>query len=129
LQKATATIESVDMPTASFNATTLCWVHRLLTEDLNLPEAIRGRFRAVQVWIGGPDSTQETARYLPPPPESIPKLVDEWLLWWREQHSALQAKEKGSDRWTCGASPPFSDHPSLYGCQWPNSEINHGSGG
>lgn len=82
------------MPTASFNATTLCWVHRLLTEDLNLPEAIRGRFRAVQVWIGGPDSTQETARYLPPPPESIPKLVDEWLLWWREQHSALQAKEK-----------------------------------
>jgi fido (protein-threonine AMPylation protein) len=94
LQKVTQAVESLEMPTASFTATTLCWVHRLLTENLNLPEAVRGRFRAVQVWIGGPGSTQETAHYLPPPPESIPKLVDEWLLWWHKKHRALREKEK-----------------------------------
>jgi fido (protein-threonine AMPylation protein) len=94
LQKAAQGVESLEMPTASFTATTLCWVHRLLTENLNLPEAVRGRFRAVQVWIGGPGSTQETAHYLPPAPESIPKLVDEWLLWWHEKHRALREKEK-----------------------------------
>jgi len=94
LQKPTQAVESLEMPTASFTATTLCWVRRLLTENLNLPEAVRGRFRAVQVWIGGPGSTQETAHYLPPPPESIPKLVDEWLLWWHKKHRALREKEK-----------------------------------
>jgi len=88
-------VEAVEMPTASFTASTVCWLHRVLTEDLRLPEAIRGRFRAVQVWIGPPDSTHETARYLPPPPQDVPKLVDEWLHWWHERHLKLRGKEKG----------------------------------
>jgi hypothetical protein len=44
-------IESLEMPTASFTPATLCWLHRLLTDDLQLPEAVRGRFRAVQVSV------------------------------------------------------------------------------
>jgi Fic family protein len=63
------------MPTASFSAATLHWLHRLLTEDPSLPKAVRGRFRGVQVWIGSADSS----RYVPPPPEAVPWLVDEWL--------------------------------------------------
>jgi Fic family protein len=72
----------------------LCWLHRLLTEDLALPEAVRGRFRGVQVWIGSADSSRETARYVPPPPEAVPRLVDEWLQWWHEQHWALRGQPK-----------------------------------
>ena len=94
LQKRNPQIESVEMPTASFSAATLCWLHRLLTEDLSLPEAVRGRFRGVQVWVGSAESTQETARYVPPPPELVPKLVDEWLAWWHERHHALKGKNK-----------------------------------
>ena len=94
LQQARPSLESVEMPTASFSAATLCWLHRLLTEDLTLPEAVRGRFRGVQVWIGSADSTRETARYVPPPPESIPRLIDEWLEWWHERHRTLQGQPK-----------------------------------
>lgn len=94
LQKGSPQIESVEMPTASFSAATVCWLHRLLTEDLTLPEAVRGRFRGVQVWIGSAGSTQETAVYVPPPPEQVPKLVDEWLAWWHERHRSLRDKKK-----------------------------------
>jgi len=94
LQKAVP-LDAVEMPTASFNASTVCWLHRVLTEDLRLPEAVRGRFRAVQVWIGSPTSTREMARYVPPPPQDVPKLVDEWLNWWHQQHRELRGKEKG----------------------------------
>lgn len=94
LQKGSPRIESVGMPTASFNAATVCWLQRLLTEDLRLPEAVRGRFRGVQVWIGSSESTKETARYVPPPPELVPKLVDEWLAWWHERHRGLRGKSK-----------------------------------
>jgi fido (protein-threonine AMPylation protein) len=94
LQQTSPPVESVEMPTASFSAATVCWLHRLLTEELALPEAVRGRFRGVQVWIGSADSSRETARYVPPPPEAVPRLVDEWLQWWHEQHRALRGQPK-----------------------------------
>lgn len=28
------------------------------------------------------------------PPESVPRLVDEWLEWWHERHRALQGQPK-----------------------------------
>lgn len=87
-------LESIEMPTASFSAATVCWLHRLVTEGLALPEAVRGRFRGVQVWIGSADSIRESAHYVPPPPEAVPRLVDEWLQWWHEQHRALRGQPK-----------------------------------
>lgn len=93
LQNKSPQLESVEMPTASFSASTLCWLQRLLTQDLGLPEAVRGRFRGVQVWIGSSESTKETACYVPPP-EVVPKLVDEWLVWWHERHRSLRGKSK-----------------------------------
>jgi Fic family protein len=32
---------------------------------------------------------------MPPPPQDVPKLVDEWLHWWHERHLELRGKEKG----------------------------------
>jgi len=94
LQQTRPPFESVEMPTASFSASTVCWLHRLVTEDLALPEAVRGRFRGVQVWIGSADSSRETARYVPPPPEAVPGLIDEWLEWWHEHHRTLRGQHK-----------------------------------
>ena len=94
LQPTAPPVESIEMPTASFSAAAVCWLHRLVTEDLALPEAVRGRFRGVQVWIGSADSNRETARYVPPPPEAVPRLVDEWLQWWHEEHRNLRGQPK-----------------------------------
>ena len=95
LQHLTVAAKTFEMPTASLTGASLCWLHRLITEDLRLTEVVRGRFRAVQVWIGPPNSTEETAYYLPPPPQDVPRLVDEYLLWWHRRHSELRGKEKG----------------------------------
>jgi Fic family protein len=52
-------------------------------------------FAHLQVSIGSPDSTHQTARYSPPPPQDVPKLVDEWLDWWHQRHRELRGQEKG----------------------------------
>jgi Fic/DOC family len=31
---------------------------------------------------------------VPPPPESVPRLVDEWPEWWHERHCALRGQPK-----------------------------------
>ncbi len=90
----TATIESVEMPTASFTSATVCWIQRLLTEDMQISEAIRGRFRATQVWIGPAGSTPDTARHIPPSPEEGPLMLDQLLAWWHERHGQLVGAAK-----------------------------------
>jgi hypothetical protein len=94
LQQIRPSVESVEMPTASFSAATVCWVHRLVTEDLALPEAVRCRFRGVQVWIGSAESSRETARYVPPPPEAFRGSSMSGWSWWHEQHLALRGQPK-----------------------------------
>lgn len=41
---------------------------------------------------------RETASYVPPPElvpkQLVPKLVDEWLGWWHEQHRVLRGKNR-----------------------------------
>jgi hypothetical protein len=58
--------ESLEMPTASLTVSTLCGLHRIVTEGLGYPESVRGRLRAVQVWIGRSGSSLQTADYVPP---------------------------------------------------------------
>lgn len=82
--------ESIEMPTASLSLSTLCWLHRVITEDSGLPEAVRGRLRSVSVWIGPAGSSVETATYVPPPPEELVSLTNSWIAWWKEQHTSLK---------------------------------------
>lgn len=89
-----AFVPSLDFPTVSMSASTLCWLHRVLTEELGVVEAVRGRFRAVQVWIGLAGSTIDDATYHPPCPEDVPHLVDNLLDWWRAKHSQLRNADK-----------------------------------
>ncbi|UVL00521.1 Fic family protein [Pseudomonas sp. B21-048] len=86
--------ENPEMPTASLSLTTLCWLHRVITEDSRLPEAVRGRLRSVNVWVGPAGSTPETATYVPPVPEQLVDLTNSWIVRWQEQHSRLQASQK-----------------------------------
>lgn len=86
--------ESIEMPTASLSLTTLCWLHRVITEDDGLPEAIRGRLRSVNVWIGPVGSSLETATYIPPAPEELVTLTNSWIEWWIGQHKRLQSSSK-----------------------------------
>jgi fido (protein-threonine AMPylation protein) len=89
LSVTTTTADAVEMPTASFTAATVCWIHRLLTEGTTLSEAARGRFRATQSWVGRAGSTLETASYVPPPPQDIPLLLEKLLTRWHERHGQL----------------------------------------
>jgi fido (protein-threonine AMPylation protein) len=86
--------ESIEMPTASLSLTTLCWLHRVITEDSRLPEAVRGRLRSVNVWIGPAGSSLETATYVPPSPEELISLTNSWIEWWKGQHASLQSRSK-----------------------------------
>jgi len=55
------------------------------------------KFRNVQTWIGAPGCNPEDASFTPPPPEDVPELINELLVWWREKymdvvHSSRTAK-------------------------------------
>lgn len=43
-------------------------------------------FRKVQVWIGLPGCSLETADFVPPPPNELPRRVNELLKWWRSEY-------------------------------------------
>lgn len=94
MNSARALPESIEMPTASLSLTTLCWLHRVITEDSTLPEAVRGRLRSIRVWIGRAGSTLETATYVPPAPEELVSLTNSWIEWWKEQHQRLRSLSK-----------------------------------
>ncbi len=88
-------IENFDMPTATVSISAVCWLHRVVTEGTNLPEAVRGRFRAVNVWIGPQASTAEAATFVPIPFDQVPGRLKELLDWWRDRHAQLLSAERG----------------------------------
>jgi len=87
LQSAAA--ENIEMPSCLISLATVSWLHRVVTEADGLPEATRGRLRGVQVWIGPPGSTTQTATYMPLPPEQVVEQVQLLFKWWRDAHSNL----------------------------------------
>lgn len=82
--------EAIETPTIELSLATLCWIHRIMSEDDRSPEALRGRFRAIEVWIGDYGSSPETAKYIPPPAEDVVRLTTELLSWWRVRHRHLR---------------------------------------
>jgi len=86
--------ESIELPTASISVATLCWLHRILTEGQGLPEAVRGRLRGVQVWIGKQGGDVKDAKYVPPAPDRVVLLLKQYVDWWRQEHPQLRGKSK-----------------------------------
>jgi hypothetical protein len=81
--------DNIEMPSSAITLATVSWLHRIVTEHDGLPEATRGRLRAVQVWVGPPGSSQEAASFMPVPPEQVVARVRDLLDWWRGVHSHL----------------------------------------
>lgn len=83
-------VDDLELPTSQVSLSTLCWLHRVLTEGTGLPEATRGRLRSIQVWIGPAGSKPENASFTPVPSVEVPGRMHSLLNWWREQHSRLR---------------------------------------
>jgi fido (protein-threonine AMPylation protein) len=92
----TRPVDRIEMPTSSLSASMLCWIHRVLTEGDGQSEAVRGRFRAVQTWIGPAGATTQTASFVPPPPEQIPGRISVFLDWWRAEYPDLIDADRDS---------------------------------
>ena len=86
--------EQIELPTSSLSMTMLCWIHRIVTENIGIPESVRGRFRATEVWIGPAGSTPDDASFIPPPPEKIEPLTADLLEWWHQRHAELLGAQK-----------------------------------
>jgi hypothetical protein len=83
----------IEMPTATLSLGTICWVHRMVTENMQTPESSRGRFRSVQVIIAANGEPKEVS-HMPPSPENVVKLMREYVKWWTDLYPNLQLAEK-----------------------------------
>lgn len=59
-------------------------LHRLLLDDVRGNERNPGEFRRIQVVIGRPGATAETARFVPPPPALVPGLLEDFMKWLKD---------------------------------------------
>ncbi len=53
-------------------------VHRVLLSGVRGQEKRPGEFRTLQVWIGAPGSSISNARFVPPPPDILRDLFQDW---------------------------------------------------
>ena len=61
-----------------FNLNLLLRLHEILLDSVRGLHKARGRFRTIQNWIGSTGSTIDTADFVPPAPETLPELLDNW---------------------------------------------------
>lgn len=85
----------IEMPTATLSVGTICWVHRMVTENMQTPETARGRFRSVQVVVATNGDPKDPV-YTPPSPEDVVKLMREYVKWWTDLYPNLQLAEKSA---------------------------------
>ena len=55
--------------------------HRILMADDPTDQRYAGQLRTVQNWIGGSDWSPRNAVHVPPPPELVPELIDDLLVY------------------------------------------------
>lgn len=74
------------LTSGTISADSVSRAHRLLLGH-DLSEAhFAGRHRPMQNWIGGSDHSPRGALYVPPPPESVPPLMDDLLAFARREN-------------------------------------------
>lgn len=87
-------VPSVTFATSALNLQLLCWIHRMATDEGGVPEAARGRLRAVSVWLAKPGSAHASANSHPPESDRIVGQLDELFKWWTTQYPELQRGSK-----------------------------------
>ena len=53
-------------------------LHRILMKGVRGDSAAPGDFRRTQNWIGPRGATPQNARFIPPPPNEVPRCLDAW---------------------------------------------------
>lgn len=61
-----------------FNLNLLLQLHSTLLDSVRGRDKGRGRFRTVQNWIAPPNTPIDQAAFVPPPPDAVPALLDNW---------------------------------------------------
>jgi Fic family protein len=61
-----------------FNLNLLLKLHSMLLDSVRGRDKGRGRFRTIQNWIGPAGTPMEQAAFIPPPPQALPGLLDNW---------------------------------------------------
>ena len=75
--------------TYSLSLDLLCTFHSAICyEHIASPEI--GKFRTVKVWIGDTNSTEESAKFIPPNPEDVQNLIKELLKDWQNNYQELK---------------------------------------
>ena len=64
-------------PNAPIRLSAITSAHAALMHDDPLESAAAGDLRTVQNWIGGSDFSPRGALYIPPPPETVPRYMDD----------------------------------------------------
>lgn len=67
-----------ELKTRPFNLNLLLKLHSTLLNSVRGRDKGRGRFRTIQNWIGPLETPIEKAVFVPPPPEALPALLDNW---------------------------------------------------
>lgn len=67
-----------ELKTRPFNLNLLLKLHSILLDSVRGRDKGRGRFRTIQNWIGPAGTPMEQAAFIPPPPEALPGLLDNW---------------------------------------------------
>lgn len=66
-----------------FDLALLSRLHAVLLESVRGRDKQPGQVRRTQVWIGAPGSSIEAARFIPPEPSRVPKLLANLESYWR----------------------------------------------
>ena len=71
-------VSEAELRTRPFNLNLLLQLHEILLDSVRGANKARGRFRTTQNWIGSADSPIGEAAFVPPVPETLPELLDNW---------------------------------------------------
>ncbi len=74
---------------ATVTPSLLSFIHRIVCTEI--PFSYLGRFRDRKVWLGGPGTTEESAKLIPPKPDEIPAHLEEILGDWNRIFPELQS--------------------------------------
>lgn len=68
-----------------FNLALLRRLHAALLQDVRGRDRAPGKFRRNRVWIGAPGTPIEAARFIPPAPARLPRLLGNFERFWRAE--------------------------------------------
>lgn len=83
-------------------------LHRILMKGVRGDSAAPGEFRRTQNWIGPRGATPQTARFVPPPPNEVPRCLDAWEKY-MHQHDLSPVLQAALLHYQFEAIHPFID--------------------